>query len=188
MEPDYKLKICIRPSKYIKYDINQLYDTLQYYCWQKLKHLDLNELPPIYIEIGTKYTDELDCCGMSCALNDHISAIFLSTKQLLSDKYRYKSGLKSLLHMFLHEFYHMQLCVEAYIRTDKSISLHDFKNERYSKFTKECEDMVESGIDEDLTYYYSTEEIAANAYAFENLAYIENLYGYGFLVIPPNIF
>jgi hypothetical protein len=46
--------------------------------------------------------------------------------------------------------------------------------------------MTDSGIDEDLAYWYSKEEMAAEAFAFENLSYIENLYGYGGLVTPPD--
>jgi len=188
MTVDYKLKICIRSSKYIKYDIDQLYVTLEYFCWQKLKPLSSNQLPPIYIEIGTKYTEELKHCGEFCVINDEIASIFISTKSLNSDKFRYKNKIKSLLYMFLHEFYHMYICIEDYIKSDKSIMLHDFQNKRYDKFIQDCYDMEESGIDEDLTYYYHPEEMAANAFAFENLAYLENLYGYGFLVTPPDAF
>lgn len=88
--------------------------------------------------------------------------------------------------MFLHEFYHMHTCIETYLESDKSMTLCDWQHERYVNYQQECKDMVESGIDEDLVYWYSKEEMAAEAFSFENLAYIENLYGYGGLVIPPD--
>lgn len=186
---EHKLCIEIKPSKHIKYNPEQLFETILYFCWQKLKHFNHEDLPEIYIEIGTKDAEKLDHCGMFDALdvlNGGLAYIVLSTKQLKSDKYRYKDGIKSLLHMLLHEFYHMHTCISTYIKSDKSISLHEWQHQRYINYQQECEDMVEAGIDEDLAYSYSVEEMAAEAYAFENLAYIENLYNYGFLVTPPD--
>lgn len=186
MTTESKLSICVEPSKHIKYNPEQLCETIVYFCWQKLKRLNHNDLPEIYIGINSEETEDMDNCGVFDVLDDNLAYILLSAKKLSTDKYRYKDKIKSLLHMFLHEFYHMYTCIDTYLKSDKEMSLYDWQAARYTKYKEECKDMVEAGIDEDLTYYYSIEEKGAEAYAFENLAYLENLYGYGFLVIPPN--
>ena len=186
MTTESKLSVWVESSKHIKYDPDQLFDTIVYFCWQRLKHFNREDLPEIQIGVGTEESEGMPNCGMFDVLDDDFSYILLSAKELKNDKYRYKNKIKSLLHMFLHEFYHMYICIDTYLKSDKSMSLYEWQHERYLNYKKECEDMVESGIDEDLTYHYSTEEMAAEAFAFKNLAYLENLYGYGFLVTPPD--
>jgi hypothetical protein len=182
----HKLYMDIKTSKYIEYDPDQLSETILYFCWQKLKLFDHNNLPEIYIEIGTKKTEKLKYNGYFDVIGDDLAHICLSTKELKTDKYKYKDRLKSLFQVFLHEFYHMHTCIETYLESDKLMSLYDWQHERYVNHQQECKSMTDSGIDEDLAYWYSKEEMAAEAFAFENLSYIENLYGYGGLVTPPD--
>jgi hypothetical protein len=181
-----KLSVDIKPSKYIKYDSGQLLDTLVYFCWQKFKPLGIENLPEIYIGINSDETQDMEHCGMFDVLDDNLAYILLSPKELSAEKYRYKNKIKSLLQMFLHEFYHMFKCIDTHIKRGGAMPLHEWQAKRYSAYKQECKDMIESGIDKDMTYYYSKEEMAAEAFSFENLAYIENLYNYGFLVIPPD--
>ena len=84
MTTESKLNIWVEPSKYIKYDPEHLSDTILYFCWQKLKHLNLEDLPEMYIGIGTEESEEMSHCGVFDVLDDNLYCYLPKNSNLIN--------------------------------------------------------------------------------------------------------
>jgi hypothetical protein len=186
-----KLGIDVVPSKHIIYDAGKLSQSIAYFCYHQLKDIDPNELPDIYIEIDTEYANKLRQCGETSTWSKNMILVALSTKNISEDSqggFAYGCCLKSLFHVFLHEFHHLLVLIELYLKRDKGTNLIEISEQRHKESVNERRRLRRSGCDLDEVWINLDKEQDCEWFAFQNLALFENLYDHDFLYVPGKAF
>jgi hypothetical protein len=186
-----KLHAAIEPSKYIEYDENKLFDTVIYFCYHQLKHINPNELPDIYIAIDTDYCKQIKHCGSTITWDGDTVLIALSTKNIKEDSeagYILNTPIKSLFYIFLHEFHHLLVLIDLYLKRDKSITLEMIGAQRHNESLKERRRLRRQGFDSTEVFLNMAKEQECDWYAFQNLPLFDNLHEHNFLYTPRKAF
>jgi hypothetical protein len=186
-----KLSITIEPSTYINYDVDKLFSTIVFFCYQNLKHINPVDLPEIFIEIDTPYCKEIEPCGTFITFDENVVLIALSTKNIKEEsdaKCNYNSLIKSLLKIFLHEFYHLYDLIESYLKSDRTVSMEVFAKNRHKDRMKIRKKLRRQGLDLTDVDLNMPSEQDADWFAYQNLSLLENLYESDFLYTPQRAF
>ena len=186
-----RLLATVEHSKHIEYDENRLFDAIIYFCYHQLKHIDPNHLPEIYIEIGTEYCEDMEHNGTTFTFSENCVFIGLSPKNIKEQSeagFCYKSPLKSLFHVFLHEFHHLLVLIDLYLKYDGKINIELIGDQRHKESVKERKKLKRQGIDSDEIWLNTPKEHDCEWFAFQNLGLLENLYEHDFLYVPRKAF
>jgi hypothetical protein len=187
-----KLTMIIVPSDYTEYDNHKLLNTIEYFCYTQLKHINPNYLPNIHIKIGTKDVDSIGALGVTSVLDENSICIALSEKNIKEDMgsrvHSNQSLLKLLFHVFLHEFYHLKVLINLYLNSENGKNLENIAKCRYIERQKECRRLERQGCNSDELYFNMNEEIECERFALENLTFFKDLYEYDFLYTPKKAF
>ena len=182
----------VEPSNYIEYNQEKLFDAIIYFCYHQLKHIDPNELPDIYIEIGTDESESIRDCGLTLVVAEDSIYVALSPKNIKENAeagFHFKQSiLKSLFHVFLHEFHHLLVLVDLYLKREKDTNLENIAECRYKESQKERRRLKRRGLDSDELWFNLDKEQDCEWFAFQNLALFENLYDHDFLYVPRKAF
>ena len=186
-----KIEIEVMPSKHIIYDAGILSQSITYFCYHQLKHIDIKHLPKIYIEIDTGYAKKIRHCGEVSTWGENVILVALSTKNISEDsqaEFAYGCCLKSLFHVFLHEFHHLLVLIELYLERGKGTNLIDISEQRYKDSVNERRRLRRSGCPLDEVWINMAKEQNCEWFAFQNLPLFKNLYDHDFLYTPQKAF
>lgn len=174
-----RLHVAVEPSKYIEYDIDNLFNAVIYFCYYNLKHIDPKNLPNIYIEIGSDCLNKVKDYSAMSTWDENTVLIGLSTQNIKEEsdsEYCYESPIKILFHSFLHEFCHVYRLIESYLENDRDINYDKYVAQKNIELLKERKKLKRQGIDLDEVDLNMDEYEAAECFAFQNLSLLEYLY------------
>jgi hypothetical protein len=89
-------------------------------------------------------------CGSISTFEGNNVFIALSTKNIKKqpeDKLYFSSPLKSLFHSFLHEFYHLLILLELYLKNDTRLNIELIGEQRHKESLKERRILRRHGFD-----------------------------------------
>ena len=188
-----EIKIYTGDDNAFEYDKYKFLESVVYFLKAKLRNLKGLDNINIYIEVDGPNNKESGKSGCIFGIDTNTAMMLISTNQikgLIEKKLYFKNEIKSLLHCFVHETYHIIEFLEKYLQSETNLNLSDYwdkenDKERLIKEKLEFENKDKNKIE---IWNMLPWEQQADLFAFENLSFMENLYYYeGILAISEDI-
>ncbi len=156
-------------AKCFEYSETNLVAAIECFCYHKLKHINPNDLPQIYIEIDTYYSED----KRNYTIYNNNNVIIALSSQLSCNR-GYAPSIKRLFHTFLHEFYLFYFLLAEYQKSDKSVDIGIFAERKYE--------------DDNFNEENSNAIFDAELFVHDNMASLLNMYQCDLLCLPDYAF